>query len=144
EGIALRQMLHRRVLRQGRPAMAARFVDGDPRRRKTRIGEGADGDGDDIGNVLQLPIDPAAATRAEVEADLLAAVALARVARRATLDRPDLVAAEARLRAEHAARAPLASQAMAYADPQGLAFAGDAELSAAAGCATRGHGASGR
>jgi len=49
--------------------MLSRLVDRDPRGRKARIGEGPDGDGNDIVQALGLVVDRRAAAGAEMELD---------------------------------------------------------------------------
>ncbi len=56
------------------PRMMPRFVDGNGRRRKCGIGEGADSDGDEIGLAVWTIIDRRTATGAEVEGDVVATV----------------------------------------------------------------------
>jgi len=70
------------------------------------------------------------------EGHFVAAVADTHVLRRATADR-HLFARPARLRSERAARSLLAFQTVAHGDAHRLAFASDAELSAAARCDAR-------
>ena len=114
------------------PGMPPALVDGDAGCRKSGIGEGANGHGEDVGHPRQLPIDRRAAGRAEVEGDLIAAVGDARERRGPTFDPGHLGARKACLCPKDAARPPLAVQAMADRDPDRLPLAGEAELAAAA------------
>jgi len=132
-------MLHVRPLRQHDPAMAAALIDRVARRPEVGIGEGADGDGDQIGRRLELPVNGGAAPRTEMERERAAAVARPRPDGGLPLD-PHLRPREPRLGTEHAAGAALARQAMADGDAHGIAVAGDAKLAATAGGVMGGHG----
>jgi len=122
------------------PGMAPALIDGNAGCWKAGIGEGADGDGKDVGHPRQLPIDRAAAGRAEVEGDLIAAVGDAREVLCSAFDPGHLGAGKARLSPEDASRSPLAFQAMADRDPDRLPLAGKPELAAAAFGLSRRHG----
>src|SRR5580704_15253751 len=123
-------MLH--VWRHDHPIMFVDLVNRMPWRGKLRIGEGADSERDAVGVAAGFPIDGGSATRAEMEHDLVAAVAGAGEYRRRAFNsrhlRPRIVDGIA----ERTARAPLAGEAMTDGNAHGLAFAGDAQLSAAA------------
>ena len=119
--------------------MAGLFPDGDRGRRKIRLGKGADGDGDVAGKALALPVDRGAAGRAEVEGERIATLSRARP-RSGLTGEGDLLTAEARLVADHSARAALALQAVTHGDTHGLALDDEIELSAAAGGLADAHG----
>src|SRR5262249_2914471 len=123
---------------QSDPRMPPSFVHGDPRRRESRIGKGADGNRDQVRLYAQRPIDGRAAGWAEAEGDGIAAVGDAHELDRAPLD-ADLLAWEARVGAEDAAGPPLAVQAVADRNADGLARAGEPKLPAAAGRLACGH-----
>src|SRR5439155_24263653 len=96
-------------LRHGGPWMSPYAVDRDARRRKCRICEGADGDGDHVGHRVVLEVDGRAAGRAEPECGAPAFVSDEHILVGATFDL-DLVPRKARLHAEHAAGAPLTGE----------------------------------
>jgi len=121
--------------------MARFFPHRDLRRRKRRIGEGADRHRDVIGKALAGPIKRRAADRTEVEGHRAAALGRALPLRRLPRD-DDLLMFEARLIADHRARAALAFEAMAHRHPRRLARDGEVELAAAAGGVAWGHGVS--
>src|SRR3954452_19502876 len=133
-------MLVLHVLRQADPRMLPRLPDGDPRRRKGGIREGADGYGNQIGLRLSRVVDRRAAVGAEVE-----------VARLPRVGDPDVLAApafdahplgrEPRLEAERASRPALTREAMAHGDADRLALRPKTELLAAAGGVVRSHAA---
>jgi hypothetical protein len=121
-----------RFMRVDHPCVAVVTVDALSRCRKGRIGEGADRDRNQIRQPARLPPDGAAATRAEVERDVVA-----------TVGRPDegrrfargvhVWARKEGSNTERAARAALAFQAMAQRDEQWIAFARDRKLAAGTG-----------
>ena len=135
----LRRVFRRRIGRQFDPGVARFFPHRDGRRRKRRIGEGADGHGDMIGKALAGPIERRAADRTEVEGHRAAALGLALPLRRLACN-GNLLMAEARLIADHRAGAALALQAMTHRHPRRLAFDGEVKLAAATGGVAGGHG----
>src|SRR5262249_35386562 len=115
------------------------FPHRDRGRRKAGIGQGADGDGDEVGKALACPIDGGTTLRAEAEGQHVAAFGRARPLRGGAGE-GDLRAPEAPLIAEHGPSAPLALQAMAHGDAHGLAFDSKMELPAVADRMTPDHG----
>ena len=130
-------MLH--VRGYPRPGMPSRLVDGHLRRRERGISERAHRNSDRLGYLVQQVIHRRAALRAEVERDGITTLRGADVLRGTALD-ADLVPRKPRLSAEHAPRPPLAREAMAHRDPDGLALGGEGELSAAARGTLNRHG----
>jgi hypothetical protein len=115
------------------------LIDRHPRRWKTRICKGTDRHGDEPRQRIALPAHGGAAVAAKPKPGDAAAVAGLGVFPALPLDR-HRIRREPRLRAEHAARALLAREAMADRDPYRLAARADDELSTAACCLTIGHG----
>ena len=104
-----------RIPRHADPIVAARLIDGEFRRGEFRIGEGADGDRDHVGHVVDRVPDGRAANGTEVKARGAAFIAGARPLARLAAE-AHLIARPARLRAKDAARAPLAGEAMTHRD----------------------------
>lgn len=117
---------------ESNPAVPVAAVYGLLRCGKAGVGEGADRDGDAVRQALRLPEHRSSAMRAEVEDDIEAAVGGPAVERRRAA-RLDRVAREEGGDAVRAARAPLAFDAMAERDAQGLARAARADVAAGAG-----------
>src|SRR4029078_577120 len=90
------------------------------------------------GKAFALPVNGGAAGRAEVEGQCVAALGLARPGG-GLAGEGDLLAAGARLVAEHGAGAALALQAVAHGDARGLALNREMELDADAGGASGGY-----
>src|SRR5262245_30588019 len=132
-------MVHAGTVRHHDPAMAPRLIDRAARRAEAGIGESADGDRDEIGIGVDLPVDRRAADRTEIERHGAAFIALALIDGTLAFH-AHLRVGVARLGAEHAAGAALAFQAVADGNAHRLALAGDAELAATAGGMTGGHG----
>ena len=102
------------------------------RARENRVGEGADGDGDEAGEALALPVDGRAAHGQKWKVSALPLSA----ERVQAVDWPAKVICSRRKRAwllMHGAGAALALQAVAHGDAHRLAFDGEIELSAVAG-----------
>src|SRR5262245_5766159 len=114
------------------PIMFAVLVDGEARARKTRIGEGAQGHGDDARPSLYDKGDGRSAVGAEAIGGAMAAVGDALPSLRLARD-GDLVLGPARLRGKGAAGALLAIEAVAHRNAHRLAFACRLELPAPAG-----------
>lgn len=131
-------MLERQLACRQRPFVLAFFIDGDMRRRKARVSKHANRHNNGTWQSTGLPVNRRGAYRAEAESGWLATIAEARPPGDAPLDR-HLLARKARLRSKDAAGAFLAFKAMAYGDASRLAFACQAELSAATRCDTGHH-----
>lgn len=95
--------------------MAGLLPHRDGRRRESRVGESADGDSDVSGKAFTLPVDGGAAYRTEMKGQCVAAFGFPRP-RRSLTGEGYLLAAEARLVADHGAGAALALQAVAHGD----------------------------
>src|SRR5262249_2570213 len=111
----------------------------DGRRGESRVGEAADGDGDVSREAFALPVDGGAACRTEMKGQRVAAFGRPPPCRRVTRD-ADLLAAEARLVADHGPGAALTLQAVAHGDARWLAVDRKVQLAATAGGASGGHG----
>src|SRR5262249_31566812 len=118
------------------PGVARLLPHRDARRRKARVGEIADGDGNVSGKTFPLPVDGGAAGGTEMEGQGVAAFCSARPRGRLAGE-GNLVSAEPRLVADDGTRAALAFEAMAHGDACRLAFDREVKLSAAA-CGTSG------
>ena len=112
---------------------------GNGRRGEIRVREVADGNGEQFGKAFVLPVHGGAAGRTEMKGQRVAAFGFARPRRSLAGDR-DLLAAEARLVAEHGAGAALALQAVAHGDARRVALDRQVKLPAAAGGVSGGHG----
>ncbi|VWX53277.1 hypothetical protein NOVOSPHI9U_430020 [Novosphingobium sp. 9U] len=116
---------------QAHPGVLALFVDGNARRGELRIGECADGYGDEA-RVVDQPIMHGGATiRTEAEHRARAFVPPACPFARRTFS-PDVLGGIARLHREHRSAAPLAIEAMAYRHTHRLAAHGGPQLAALA------------
>src|SRR5262245_6472650 len=120
-------MLHLPIMREHCPGMPSPFINRMARGRKIRIGKRAHCNRNEIGGNAELPIDRRAAMRTKMRGDRLAAVPNSHELRLVTDNLGDLVAREACLKAEGAARALLAGIAVAYRDTDRLALAGQAK-----------------
>src|SRR5579863_6311444 len=105
----------------------------DLRRRKGRVGEGADGDRNQAWDFSGLPIDRRAAKLAEAESQGIAGVRDAREFFRRSGGERHVFPAKPGLRAKDASGSPLTFEAMAEGDARRLAFAGKRQSSAMAG-----------
>jgi len=103
-----------------------------------RFGEVADGNGDISRKAFALPVDGGAACRTEMKGQWVATFGCPHP-RRSLTGEGDLLAAEARLVADHGAGAALALQAVAHGDARWFALNRKVKLPAAAGGAS-GHG----
>src|SRR5882724_4949617 len=121
------------ALRQGQPVVSGLRPHRARGRRKVRIGEGADGDADDVGQAFVLPENCRAAIRAEPESEPGAAVALPAKSVALAFGGDDLVAREEGARSKNRPGAPLAGQAMTRRHDARLADRADAQLAAGAG-----------
>src|SRR6185503_13378631 len=135
-GVGLVEMLC--VGGNSRPGMLARLVDREFGSGKHWIGEGADGDGHNIGHVVDAIGDGCAAFRTEVKRHAVAAVGDPHIDRRFSCD-ADLVARKAGLSAERAAGSHLTGETMAHRDAHWLTLADRTQLAAAARGDARGH-----
>src|SRR5690606_27291598 len=106
--------------RQPDPAVPAGVVDRDFGRGKTRVGERPHRHADRALLALFRVVEVRSAHRAEAEPELGPLVAGTHVLRGPADDPPR--GGEARQGGEYAARAPLAGEAMAHADPERLAL----------------------
>jgi len=113
--LALCHVLH--VFRQRYPGMHPFFIDRDRRRRKARVCEGADGNGNTVFAAFRDEVDRGAASRAERESGPSAFVADKDMFRACTADF-DCLARKPGLRRKDAPASTLACEAMAdsYAD----------------------------
>src|SRR5262249_42958780 len=100
--------------------MACLLPHRDGRRGEIRVGEVADGNGDVSRKAFALPIDGGSACRTETKGQRVAAFSCPRPRCRLTGE-GDLLAAEARLVADHGAGAALALQAVAHRDARWFA-----------------------
>src|SRR6516164_4062558 len=98
----------------------------------TAIGEAADGNSDVSGKTFALPVDGGAACRTEMKGQRVAALSRP-LPRRGPAGKGHLLAAKARLVANHGAGAALALQAMTHGDARWLALDRKAKLATAAG-----------
>lgn len=114
-------------------------IDALRHRGKSGVGKGADGDRNAIRHSLRLPPDRAAATGAEVEDHVEAAVGGADE-RGGHPGRRHPVPLEERGNTEGAAGTPLALETVAQRDRHGVALAGYGKSSAGAGRKTFAHG----
>jgi len=121
------------------PCMPPRFIDRYARRRKLRIGEGAERNRDEIGRIVDRVVDRRAAGGAEAEAQRVATVGDTLVFARIAVD-VHLIARKARLRGEHATGTTLAGEAVTHRDTHGFAARADAQCAATAAGMTLGHG----
>src|SRR6266853_2023961 len=135
----LRHAFRRRVGRQGNPGVARLLPHRDGRRGEIRVGEVADGNGDVSRKGFALPVDGGAACRTEMKGERVAAFGCPHP-RRSLTGEGDLLAAEARLVADHGAGAALALQAVAHGDARWFAINRKMKLPAAAGGASGDHG----
>src|SRR5262249_7132945 len=103
------------VGRQRHPGMARLLPNREHRRRKIRLGEVADGHGDNSWKGSMLKVDRGAAGRTEMASQRIAAFALSLPRGRGAVE-GDLLAAESRKVAEDGAGAALALEAMASPD----------------------------
>jgi len=117
----------------------ALLVHRDLRLRKPRIGEGADGNCHDVWHGVQQIEDSGAAFRTEVEPRHAALVSDEQIFRAPTFNSHPF-GWKPGLGTEHGAGAPLACQAMADRDPDGISLSSNGELPAATGREVIGHG----
>jgi len=134
----LRHALGRRIGRQGHPGVARLLPHPDGRRGEIRIGEVADGNGDVSRKAFALPVNGGPARRTEMKGQRVAAFGRPHP-RRGLTGEGDLLAAKARLVADHGPGATLALQAVANRDTRWFALNCKLKLTAAAGGAS-GHG----
>src|SRR5262245_8241794 len=111
----------------------------DGRRGEIRVGEATYGNRNVSRKALALPIDGRATSGTKMKRQQVAAFGLPRPCRGLARD-GDLLAAEARLVADHRTGATLTLQAVAHGDPRRLALERQLKLPAAAGGAPAGHG----
>jgi hypothetical protein len=111
----------------------------DGRRGEIRVGEVADGNGDISRKAFALPVDGGAACRTEMKGQGVAAFGCSHPCRSLTGE-GDLLAAEARLVANHGAGAALALQAVTHGDARWFALNRKAKLAAVAGGVSGRHG----
>jgi hypothetical protein len=119
--------------------VAASLPDRGAGRRKSRVGECAHGDRDQVRKPFRLPINGRAANPTEPESHRTATVRRADEARGSPCDVADLVGMEPCLVAKHASRPPLTLEAVAHRNPDGFALADKVQSSAATGSTTRRH-----
>jgi len=93
----------------------------DGRRWEVRIGEVADRNGDVSRKAFTLPVDGGTACRTEMKGQRVAAFGRPHP-RRGLTGKGDLLAAKARLVADHGAGAALALQAVAHGDSRWFVF----------------------
>jgi hypothetical protein len=135
----LRRPLWRRVGRQGDPGVARLLPHRDGWRREIRVGEIADGNGNVSRKAFALPVDGGTTDRTEMKGHCVSAVGGPHP-RRSLTGEGDLLAAEARLVADHTPGATLALQTVAHRDARWLAIDCKVKLPAVAGGASGGHG----
>jgi len=119
--------------------MARLFPHRDGWRGEIRVGEVADGNGDVSRKAFALPVEGGAACRTEMKGQCVAAFGCPHP-RRSLTGEGDLLAAEARLVADHGAGAALALQAMAHGDARWFALNRKVKLSAIADGVSNTHG----
>jgi hypothetical protein len=126
------------VGRQGDPWVTRLLPDRDGWRGEIRIGEIANGNGNVSRKALALPVNCGTAYRAKMKGQRVAAFGCP-YPRRCLAGEGDLLAAEARLVANHSARAALTRKAAAHGDAQWFALDRKVKLSATAGRVSGGH-----
>ena len=114
------------------PWMLSSFPNREARSLKIRIGEHPNGYCNQVGTLLSLPKNGAAALRAKMKCHDPTAVRLTRIPFVCAFNEANLLSHEPCLNSECASRPALAFKAMAHGDANGVALAYKAKLSAAA------------
>src|SRR3984885_4326201 len=139
----LRHAFGRCVGRQREPGVARFLPHPDSWRGEIRVCKVSDGNSNVPGETLALPVDGRAACRTEVKGQPVPTFGCSLPLRSLTSE-GDLLAPVARLVANHGASAALALQTMTHGDAHRFALNRKAELPAAAGRESGGHGSAPR